>query len=100
MKEMDGKNGGIKSVVVKTGATREKPTQAPFRPPRNPHTVTETYTRDPSYERRANYGMPTEPLIGVSASWDVDVQKFFPSKVPIPLVIIIKLTIFYYVIFI
>ena len=27
---------------------REKPTQTPFRPPRNPHGGTETRTRDPS----------------------------------------------------
>ena len=32
---------------------REKPTQTPFRPPRNPHGVTETGTRDPSGGRRA-----------------------------------------------
>ena len=32
---------------------REKPTQIPFRPPRNPHGVTETRTRDPSGGRRA-----------------------------------------------
>ena len=32
---------------------REKPTQTPFRPPRNPHGVTETRTRDPSGGRRA-----------------------------------------------
>ena len=27
---------------------REIPTQTPFRPPRNPHGVTETQTRDPA----------------------------------------------------
>ena len=32
---------------------REKPTQTPFRAPRNPHGVTETRTRDPSGGRRA-----------------------------------------------
>ena len=32
---------------------REKPTQIPFRPPRNPHGGTETRTRDPSGGRRA-----------------------------------------------
>ena len=32
---------------------REKPTQTPFRPPRNPHGGTETRTRDPSDGRRA-----------------------------------------------
>ena len=32
---------------------REKPTQTPFRPPRNPHGGTETRTRDPSGGRRA-----------------------------------------------
>ena len=32
---------------------REKPTQTPFRPPRNPHGVTEMRTRDPSGGRRA-----------------------------------------------
>ena len=31
----------------------EKPTHTPFRPPRNPHGVTETQTRDPSSGRRA-----------------------------------------------
>ena len=31
---------------------REKPTQTPFRPPRNPHGETETRTRDPSGGRR------------------------------------------------
>ena len=33
--------------------SREKPTQTPFRPPRNPHGATETRTRDPSGGRRA-----------------------------------------------
>ena len=33
---------------------RGKPTQTPFRPPRNPHGVTETRTRDPSGERRVS----------------------------------------------
>ena len=32
---------------------REKPTQTPFRPPRNPHGGTETRTQDPSGGRRA-----------------------------------------------
>ena len=32
---------------------REKPTQTPFRPSRNPHGETETRTRDPSGGRRA-----------------------------------------------
>ena len=32
---------------------REKPIQIPFRPPRNPHGVTETRTRDTSGGRRA-----------------------------------------------
>ena len=32
---------------------REKPTQTPFRPPRNQHGGTETRTRDPSGGRRA-----------------------------------------------
>ena len=32
---------------------REKHTQTPFRPQRNPHGVTETRTRDPSSGRRA-----------------------------------------------
>ena len=32
---------------------REKPTQTPFRPPRNPHGGTETQTRDPNGGRRA-----------------------------------------------
>ena len=34
--------------LVKTGETPRKPTQIPFRPPRNPHGVTETQTPDPS----------------------------------------------------
>ena len=34
------------------GKPREKPTQTPFRPPRNPRGVTETRTRDPSGGRR------------------------------------------------
>ena len=38
---------------VKRENPREKPTQTPFRPPRNPHGVTETRTRDPSGGRRA-----------------------------------------------
>ena len=33
---------------------REKPTQTPFRPPRNPHGGTVTRTRDPSGGRRAS----------------------------------------------
>ena len=33
--------------------TPRKPTQTPYRPPRNPHGVTETQTRDPSGGRRA-----------------------------------------------
>ena len=33
--------------------SREKPTQTPFRPPRNPHGGTEMLTRDPSGGRRA-----------------------------------------------
>ena len=33
---------------------REKRTQTPFRPPRNPHGGTETRTRDPSGGRRAS----------------------------------------------
>ena len=37
----------------KRGKPREKPTQTPFRPPRNPHGGTETRTRDPSGGRRA-----------------------------------------------
>ena len=32
---------------------REKPTQSSFRPPQNPHGVTEMRTRDPSVGRRA-----------------------------------------------
>ena len=44
------RNGGMKFVVGEKG---EKPTQSPFRPPRNPHGVTETRTRDPSGGRRA-----------------------------------------------
>ena len=35
---------------------REKPTQTSFRPPRNPHGVTETRTRDLSGGRRAPRG--------------------------------------------
>ena len=37
---------------VKRVKPREKPTQTPFRPPRNPHGATETRTRDPSGGRR------------------------------------------------
>ena len=51
--EMVWRNGGMKFVLGKTGETPQKPTQTPFRPPRNPHGVTETRTRDPSGGRRA-----------------------------------------------
>ena len=41
-------------MVVENGRSPEKNhTQTPFRPPRNPHGVTETRTRDPSGGRRA-----------------------------------------------
>ena len=38
----------MKFVVGETGETPRKPTQTLIRPPRNPHGVTETRTRDPS----------------------------------------------------
>ena len=36
------------------GKLREKPTPIPFRPPRNPHGVTEARTRDSNGGRRSN----------------------------------------------
>ena len=43
----------MKFVVGENRRNSEKnPTQTPFRPPPNPHGVTETRTRDPSDERR------------------------------------------------
>ena len=46
------RNGGMKIVVGENGRKlQEKHTHTPFRPPRNPHGVTETRTRDPSGER-------------------------------------------------
>ena len=43
------KNGGVKFMAGKNGRNPEKkPTQSPFRWPRNSHGVTETRTRDPS----------------------------------------------------
>ena len=48
------RNGGMKFVIGENGRNPEKkPTQTPFRPPRKPHGVTETWTRDPSCGRRA-----------------------------------------------
>ena len=44
------RNCRIKFVVWENG---RHPAQTPFRPPRNPHGVTETRTRDPSGGRRA-----------------------------------------------
>ena len=42
------RNDGMKFVVGENGRNlRKKPTQTPFRPPRNPHGGTETRTRDP-----------------------------------------------------
>ena len=43
----------MKFVVGENGRNPRKPTQTSFRPPRNPHGVTETRTRDPSGGRRA-----------------------------------------------
>ena len=48
------RNGGKKICGRgKREKPREKSTQTPFRPPRNPHGGTETRTRDPSGGRRA-----------------------------------------------
>ena len=47
-------NDGVKFVLGEQRRNpQEKPTQTPFRPPRNPHGVTERRTRDPSCGRRA-----------------------------------------------
>ena len=43
---------------------REKSTQIPFRPPQNPHGVTETRTRDPSDRRRCLTAAPRGRLPG------------------------------------
>ena len=47
MNEMVSRNAGMKFVLGETGGTPSKPTQIPFRPPRNPHLVTEMQTHDP-----------------------------------------------------
>ena len=48
------RNFGMKFCGMgKREKSREKPTQTPFRPPRNAHGGTETRTRDPSGGRRA-----------------------------------------------
>ena len=44
---------------------REKVTQTPFRPPRNPHGVTETRTRDPSGGRRASNRVSHEAAVNI-----------------------------------
>ena len=51
---MSMKQFGMKVLVGKTRKLREKHTQTTFRPPRNPHSVTETRTRDPIAGRRAS----------------------------------------------
>ena len=43
----------MKFVAEENGRNPEKPTQSPIRPPRTPHGVTETRTRDPGGGRRA-----------------------------------------------
>ena len=59
------RNGGMKFVVGKMGETPRKTYPDPFRPPRNPHGVTETRTRDPSGGRRASNHLRHEAaLIG------------------------------------
>ena len=45
---------------------REKPTQTPFHPPRNPQSVNETRTRDPSGGRRASNRLHHEAAYKVS----------------------------------
>ena len=55
----------------KSEKPREKPTQTPFRPPRNPHGVTETRTRDPSGGRRAANRLRHE-----AAQTFIDILKF------------------------
>ena len=47
---------------------REKPTQTPFRPPRNSHEVTETRTRDHSGGRRASNRLRHEAAIRILIS--------------------------------
>ena len=55
------RNGGMKFCGMgKWEKPREKPTQTPFCPPRNPHGVTETRTRDPSGGKRAPNRLPHE----------------------------------------
>ena len=60
---------------------REKPTQTPFRPPRNPHGGTETRTRDPSGGRRASNRLRHEAAYQTSYLW---IFRFSKEK-PIPL---------------
>ena len=48
------RNVEIKFVVGENGKITRKPTQTQFCPPRNPHGVIETRTRDPSGKRRAS----------------------------------------------
>ena len=45
---------------------REKTTQIPFRPPRNPHGGTETRTWDPSGGRRASNRLSHEAALALS----------------------------------
>ena len=44
---------------------REKPTQTPFRPPRNPHGLTENRTRDPSGGGRASNRLRHEAVVNL-----------------------------------
>ena len=56
----------MKFVMGENGRNpREKPTQTSFRPPRNPHGVTETRTRDPSGGRRAPNSLRHEAAAGL-----------------------------------
>ena len=53
---------------------RKKPTQIPFRPPRNPHGGTEARTRDPSGGRRASNRLRHE------AAYNIKLNSFFIFK--------------------
>ena len=56
----------MKFVVGENGRNlREKPTQTPFRPPRNQHGVTEMRTRDPSGGRRAPNRLRHEAALSI-----------------------------------
>ena len=57
----------MKFVVGENGRNPlKKPTQTPFRPPRNPYGVTETRTWDPSGGRRAPNRLRHEAALIVS----------------------------------